>query len=379
MPKSGSHSQKLRVIQVLPALDAGGVERGTVEFANAMVAQGHESYVISNGGRMVAQLEQQGSVHISLPVHRKSLISLRLVPKLHQLLIDLKPDIVHVRSRAPAWLIWLAWRKLPAASRPHLVSTVHGMYSVNAYSAIMTKAEHVIAISDCVHDYITKNYHTPEARITRIYRGLDPSIFSNHDDNATLEAQLLSEFPQFQNKKLIVMPGRLSRWKGQEAFLQVMAKLTEKRSDVHGVIIGAAEDNKQHYLDELKQQCHQLGLDSTITFTGHRSDIQDFYRLAAATCHLSNKAEPFGRTVPEALACGSPVVAFDRGGASESLHQAYPVGLVEADNITVFAERLDTIMDAPRPEITLPAEFYLDAQVNATLDVYYRLLGLKAD
>ena len=129
----------MKVLQVLPNLNSGGVERGTVEFARELVKQGHESFVMSNGGRLVAQLESEGSGHIHQPVHRKSLWTLRLVRPVRKLLQELKPDIIHVRSRAPAWIIWLAWRKLPVATRPRLVSTFHGLYSVNFYSAVMAE------------------------------------------------------------------------------------------------------------------------------------------------------------------------------------------------------------------------------------------------
>lgn len=366
MPESGS----LKIIQILPALESGGVERGTVEFARELVRRGHESIVISSGGGQVSRLEAEGSRHIRMPVHRKSLFSLAQVRPMRRLLTELKPDIVHVRSRAPAWIVWLAWRKMDPATRPRLVSTFHGMYSVNAYSAIMAKSEHVIAISDCVQAYITQNYSVPKSRITRIYRGLDPATFSRNTDTDAL----LTTLPQLRGKKLLLMPGRLTRWKGQLDFIEVMHRLSQHRDDCHGIILGGAEANKESYRQELEQRCRELGLEQKITFTGHRSDIQAFYNLCDLTCHLSTRAEPFGRTVPEALACGCPVIAYDRGGASESLRAAFPDGLVEAGNIEAFAERADQLLGLPPGDIHLPGEFFLDTQVERTLDVYYRLL-----
>ncbi|WP_417533791.1 glycosyltransferase family 4 protein [Marinobacterium stanieri] len=363
-------ARPLKVVQLLPALESGGVERGTVEFARELVRLGHESIVISNGGRQVERLEQDGSRHIQLPIHRKSLWSLTQVRPLRRLLTELNADILHVRSRAPAWITWLAWRKMDPATRPRLVSTFHGMYSVNAYSAIMAKAEQVIAISDCVEQYIRDNYQVPEDKITRIYRGLDPNTFNHNPDTNGLRA----EFPQFEGKKLLLMPGRLSRWKGQLDFIEVMHRLLQKRDDCHGIILGGAEANKESYREELEQRCRTLGIEQAITFTGHRSDIQAFYNLCDLTCHLSSKAEPFGRTVPEALATGCPVIAYDRGGASESLHAAFPDGLVPADDIDAFVARIDQLLNQPPGEISLPDAFYLKAQAEATLGVYYRLL-----
>ncbi len=294
-------------------------------------------------------------------------------------MLELKPDIVHVRSRMPAWINWLALRSLPENQRPVLISTVHGMYSVNAYSAIMTKADHIIAISDCVLDYITRNYNIDAARITRIYRGLDPSIFNHVDVDEQWLNTLMSEHPQLRGKRIILMPGRLSRWKGQEAFLDVMKHIADSRSDVHGIVVGGAEPNKQHYLQELLARRDKLGLKEQVSFMGHRTDIHSFYAFADVTCHLSNKAEPFGRTVPEALACGCPVVAYDRGGASESLHRAFPQGLIEPDNSRAFADRILEILSSPPQDIQLPEEFFLQQQVEQTLNVYYDALTNKAE
>ena len=367
-------TQPLKIVQTLPALNAGGVERGTLEFARKLIEYGHESIVISNGGSLVKQLEQEGSRHITLPVHKKSLLSLLQVVPFRQLMEDLHPDILHVRSRVPAWIAWLAWRKMPNNARPKLVSTFHGMYSVSRYSAIMAKAEQIIAISDCVHQYIVDNYPIDPTRITRIYRGLDDQTFNPHACTQEWKQRLFTAHPQLRNKILILMPGRLTRWKGQEAFLHMMQILVAHRPDCHGILVGAAEHNKSHYETELHQLRDRLGLTQHISFLGHRSDIEAFYGLASVTCHMSNKAEPFGRTVPEALACGCPVVAYDRGGASESMRTAFPQGLVEPDNLIDFAEKVQQLLTESH-SVTLPDNFYLDFQAQATLEVYQRLLS----
>ncbi len=366
--------RKLKVVQVLPELNAGGVERGTVEFARELAQAGHDSIVISNGGRQVARLEGEGSQHIAMPVHKKALSSFLQVRPMRRLLEELKPDIIHVRSRLPAWIVWLAWRKMNPATRPKLISTFHGMYSVNAYSAIMAKSEQIISISDCVSAYIRTNYSVAPDKLTRIYRGLDRHAFGHESSIGEWKASLLLDYPQFKDKKLILMPGRLTRWKGQEAFLEMMRQLVAMDSRCHGVVIGEAEPNKEHYLQELTDQCSRLGLDDNVTFVGHRSDINNFYRSSAVTCHMSNKAEPFGRTVPEALASGVPVVAYERGGASESLKAGFPEGLVPADDISKFAHKVADLLDA-EVRIQLPNEFYLDFQARETLNVYYRALN----
>jgi glycosyltransferase involved in cell wall biosynthesis len=367
-------ARPLKIVQVLPALNSGGVERGTVELARELVRGGHASVVISFGGRMVDGLIAAGSEHITFPVHRKSLWSLLQVRPMRKLLESLAADVVHVRSRAPAWIVWLAWRRMNPATRPRLVSTFHGMYSVNFYSAVMARAEHLIAISNCVKSYIITNYKADEGRITLIPRGLDPAAFNHDACTPAWEKALFEQYPQLKNKHIILMPGRLTRWKGQEAFLQMMPHLTQLRQDCHGVVVGDAEPGKQHYFDELLAIRSALGLDEVVTFVGHRSDIAQFYGLASVTCHMSNKAEPFGRTVPESLASGTPVVAYDRGGASESLNAGYPQGLVAPDDVVGFAARVHDLIDADAI-IKLPENYYLSSQLASTLDVYRRLLG----
>ncbi|MDX1694552.1 MAG: glycosyltransferase family 4 protein [Ketobacteraceae bacterium] len=363
------------MVQILPALNAGGVERGTVEFAREMVKRGIRSVVISNGGAMEEQLRQEGTEHIQLPVHRKSLRSLLWIKALRSTLEDLNPDIVHVRSRIPAWMTWLAWKSMKADNRPGLVSTFHGLYSVNVYSAIMGKAQRVIAISDCVHRYILDNYNVDPAIITRIYRGLDPLSFNPAACDEPWRQAFFQEYPRLAGKKLILMPGRLSRWKGQEAFIEMMSHLVRLVPDAHGLVVGGAESNKQHYLDELREQSKKAGLEHQISFLGHRPDIQAFYGLVDVTCHMSSKPEPFGRTVPEALATGCPVVAYDRGGAAESLQQALPEGLVPPDDTGLFAQRVSEFLQSPPGNIQLPGEFYLGSQVDRTLGVYRDLLS----
>jgi glycosyltransferase involved in cell wall biosynthesis len=367
-------ARPLKIVQVLPALNSGGVERGAVELARELVRGGHTSVVISFGGRMVESLVAEGSLHIVMPVHRKSLVSIFQVRPMRQLLASLDADIVHVRSRMPAWIVWLAWRKMDPASRPKLVSTFHGMYSVNGYSAVMARAEHCIAISNCVQRYMQDNYNIENTRVTLIPRGLDPSAFNDNSCSKEWQNELYAKYPLMRGKHIILMPGRLTRWKGQEAFLDMMARLVQLRDDCHGVVVGDAEPGKQHYLDELLDKQVELGLSQQVSFVGHRSDIAAFYSLAAITCHMSNKEEPFGRTVPESLASGTPVVAYDRGGASESLNAGFPQGLVPADDVVSFAARVADLIAAENA-ISLPESYYLASQTASTLAVYEKLLA----
>jgi len=168
----------IKVVQILPDLNGGGVELGTLEVAEALVAADQESLAISAGGAMVAELEAAGSRHIQWDLGRKSLLTLPHMSALGQWLKQEKPDTIHLRSRMPAWVVWLAWLGLPDSARPHLVTTVHGLYSVAWYSETMFKGERVIAVSDTLKAYIARNYPRADLqRVVRIFRGVEPDLF----------------------------------------------------------------------------------------------------------------------------------------------------------------------------------------------------------
>ena len=367
--------QKMKVLQLLPELKQGGVERGTVDTARALVTMGHESHVVSAGGSLVAQLEREGSSHHSIAVHRKRLSSLRSVKPLRQLIVKLEPDIIHVRSRLPAWLLRFALRGIPAAKRPKIVATFHGLYSVSFYSAIMGRADSVIAISDCVRRYITENYPAVAAsKITTIYRGVDTAEFSAASAAPNLWLQeLLDAQPALVGVPLVVMPGRLSPWKGQRTFLQLMAALKQSGVDCHGLIVGGPTPGKEHYQTELEELAKKLGLTHKVSFLGQQSAMADIYRSASLVCNLSEHAEPFGRTVIESLALGTPVLAWDEGGPSESLKSAFPQGLVVKDDLETLAQRAAQILEQ-QPRVNLPKAFTLETQIEQTVGVYSALL-----
>lgn len=365
----------MHVLQVLPELNSGGVERGTVDFARELVKRGHTSSVMSNGGRMVPQLEREGSRHIQYPVHKKSLLSLRHVRPLRRMILNLQPDIVHVRSRLPAWLVWLALRDLPRSQRPALVSTFHGLYSINRYSEIMGCGDAVIAISDCVAEYIQSNYpRIDPAKITVIHRGVDTEQFKPViADLDKRRDQFFRLFPQCEQKAVLTLAGRLSRWKGQLDFLALIHELINRGVNCHGLVVGDITPGKEGYREELRREISRLHLDEAVTLTGHIDDMETIYRFSAVTYNLSNRPEPFGRTVIESLAVGTPVIAYDCGGPAESLRDCLPQGLVSAGNTSDLAHITQQFLQR-KPEFSLPNGFTLRAQTEKTLRVYEKVL-----
>ncbi len=346
-----------------------------MEFARWLVDSGHQSIVISSGGRLVDTLLVQGSEHIQFPVHKKSLFSLRHIRPLRKLLLSLNADVIHLRSRLPAWLVWLAIGKVPKVNRPAIVTTFHGLYSINRYSEIMGCGDQVIAISQAVYDYIVKHYPRIDAKkITVIHRGVDHTVFNQNDSiDGPWERQFFGEYPQCQNKPLILMPGRLTSWKGQRDFIDIMGLLRERHINCHGLIIGDAEPSKKNYFSELQQQIKQQGLSDTITFLGHRADVEKLFALANVVCNFSTRPEPFGRTVIEALALGTPVVAYNQGGPAESLTACFPEGLVIPGDIADAANKITACIQQ-KPVIVFPEEFTLQRQAQKTLMVYQQAI-----
>lgn len=369
-------SRKLTVLQILPALEGGGVERGTLEVGKYLVENGHRSLVMSGGGRMVAQLEREGSQHFAWLVGRKSLWTLRLIWKLRRFLVEHKVDILHVRSRMPGWVAYLAWKGMDPATRPHLVTTVHGPYTVNAYSAVMTKGERVIAISEFIRDYILTNY--PEVRADRIrliYRGVDPEQFpSGYQPDAAWMEAWRQQYPQLAGKRVLTLPARVTRWKGQEDFIELMAALKQKGLPVHGLVVGEAHPRKQDFMRELQAKVAALGLEGDVTFTGHRTDLREVMAVSDIVFSLSRAPEAFGRTTLEALNLGVPVVGYDHGGATEVLAHLFPEGKVPFPSEGALLDKTCQLLQQS-PAIRANTGMTLQLMLASTLAVYSELVS----
>ena len=361
----------LSVVQLLPALNVGGVERGTLEVAKELVKHGHRSIVISAGGRMVDELVGSGSEHIQLDIGKKSLFSLKHISYLRRYFSEEKIDIIHARSRLPAWLTYFAWNKMDQACRPKFITTVHGPYSVNPYSKVMTKGQKIIATSGFILKYITDNYPDVDInKITLIHRGVSKTEFpfAFQPEEKWLEAWHKQQ-PTISDKFILTMPARVTRWKGHEDFLGILARLKQQNISVHGLIAGGPHRSKTTYLEELQDKARTLGLEKEITFLGHRNDIKEIMSISDIVLSLAKEPEAFGRTVLEALCLGRPVIAYDHGGAAEILTKMYPQGCVEPNNIAAVCDKIISFYKEPVP-VADKNFFTLDKMLNDTLSLY---------
>jgi glycosyltransferase involved in cell wall biosynthesis len=377
-------NQLVKIIQILPELNAGGVERGTLELARHLVRGGHQSLVLSNGGRLVERLEKEGSRHLTLPVHRKSLATLAQIPRLREIFRREKPDIIHLRSRVPAWVAWLAWKSLPKEERPRLVTTVHGFYSVNAYSAVMAKGERVIAVSDSIREYILKNYPgTAESVIEVIHRGIEPVEYraEYRPQQAWLD-QWRDQLPEIQGKVTLVLAGRITRLKGHSDFFRLIADLQQRGIPAHGLVVGDTHPKKKAYMAELHAEVDSLGIRPHVSFLGHRSDLKDIMAVTDVVYSLSQQPESFGRTVLEALALGKPAIGYEFGGVGEILGRMFPAGRIPPNQPEQLLETSARIIDQLRCgealEIApLPEAFTLQQMCESTVRLYQSLLREK--
>ncbi len=366
----------MKVMQLLPELNSGGVERGTLEVADFLVKQGHEALVVSNGGRQVEALDKSGARHITMPVHRKSIASLFLVKSFRKLLETEKPDIIHIRSRVPGWIAYLAWRKMDPTTRPKLVSTVHGFYSVNRYSAVMTKGERVIAVSESIKAYILKNYPLiPESRITVIHRGVSPEQFPKgyRPPDRWMETWR-NDFPFLKGKTVLLLPGRITRWKGQEDFIRLIASLRKDGVNAHCLIAGETHPKKKEFEVELRALATELGITNDVTFLGHRKDVREVMSVSDLVLSLSRDPEAFGRVSLEAMALGKPVVAYDHGGVGEQLRVLFPQGLVPVGDVEKLSATVRDVIAGGSVPGAPERPFLLADMTGSVLAEYHKLL-----
>ncbi len=321
---------------------------------------------------MVAQLEAEGSRHITLDVGRKSLRTLMNVGELRRVLRELKPDIVHARSRLPAWLGWWAIKGLKPA--PHFVTTVHGLNSPGRYSAILLRGERVIAVSQTLRDFMLSHYPWLEpARVRVIPRGIDPDAFpyGHRPDDAWSKA-FFAEFPALAGGPLLTLPGRGTRLKGHHDAVELVSELKRRGIDVRLLLLGVVEPGREAYVEELRELIRARGLEAQVVLTPPRHDVRDIYAISSLVLQLSNKPESFGRTVIEALSLCRPVLGYAHGGVGELLAELYPAGRVPPADRERLVERAAELLRVA-PPIPMLQSYRLSDMQQATLALYDEL------
>ena len=379
--KSFVNQNHLSVMQVLPGLVTGGVERGTIDIAIAVAKAGGKSIVVSSGGPMTLELERNGINHFQLPVDSKNpFVMIKNIKKLQNLILTENINITHARSRAPAWSAWRA----AIETNTSFVTTFHGTYSYNnwlkrQYNSIMTKGERVIAISNFIAGHILKNYGVPRKQIRVIPRGIDLEKYNPSNISHERIIKLAHKWRMPDDKRIIMLPGRLSRWKGHRVFIEAIKIL--QRADVQCLIVGS-DRNQENYRNELQDHIIQLGLHNKIHVVGHCDDMPAAYMLTDLVISASTDPEAFGRVAIEAQALGRLVIGTNHGGSKESIFNEKTGWLVEPNDPIELAFCLNDILNVTnekRAEIAKNAmnharQYYSkETMCSKTLDVYNEL------
>lgn len=367
------------ILQVLPALVSGGVERGTVEIAEAIAAAGYRPIVASAGGPLAAEVTRVGGVHATLPLDTKSPLGIwRNAAALTALIRDQDVAIIHARSRAPAWSALLAARRTGA----HFVTTYHGTYNEGfpgkrLYNSVMARGERVIAISRFIADLVAERHGTPPSRIRLIPRGVDPRRF---DPAAVPAVQVLAQREAWgaaPGQKIVLLPARLTRWKGQMVLVEALARLP----GVIGVLAGGGGGA---FARDLKDRASALGLGQRLVLAGHIDALDVALRAADVVVHASTDAEAFGRTVIEAQAMARPVIASDLGGPRETVAEGVTGWRVPPGDPAALADALSRVLAMPEAERDAAGARARDAVLRdyttaamqaATIGVYRDLLA----
>ncbi|WP_404383334.1 glycosyltransferase family 4 protein [Caenispirillum salinarum] len=379
------------ILQVLPRLETGGVERGTIEIAEGIIAAGGRAIVASEGGRMVRELDRMGVEHITLPLASKNpLVMHKNVDRLKALIREKNVKIVHARSRAPAWSARAAARALGVP----FVTTFHGTYNLGKglerplkriYNAVMADGDAVIAISDFIRDHIAITYGVSGERVTVIPRAVDVARFDPDRVSQERMIQLVQRWRLPDGVPVILMPGRLTRWKGQELLIRALARM--KTRPVRCLLVGS-DQGRTAYREGLDDLIARLELRDTVHLVGECDDMPAAYKLSDVVVSASTDPEAFGRVVAEAGAMGRPVVAPNHGAAPEIVKPGGETGwLFWPESADDLARALDDALALDesgraalkdRAMTRVRENFSKDRMVDATMDVYRRMLGLDA-
>ena len=374
----------MTVLQVLPALGgSGGVERGTVEIAGCIHNIGWRSLVASNGGQRVYQLQRAHAEHFELPLHSKNPFTIRAnIKKLQTLIEEQGVDIVHARSRAPAWSAYYACKRTGTP----FITTFHGTYGAanalkRAYNAIMTKGERIIAISRFIAGHLKQMYGAPGDKIRVIHRGVDLDSFNPGLVSVERVVQLANQWRLEDGYPVVMLPGRLTRWKGQAVFIEAIAALGRK--DIRCVLVGS-DQGRTGYRKELERLIEANDLSGVVRIMDHCDDMPAAYMLADVIVSASTDPEAFGRVVVEAQALGRPVVAPNHGGACETIIDRDTGWLFEPGDKDALSQALKEALDldeegrqaySTRAMESVAESFSKDAMCEKTLAVYREVLA----
>ena len=376
------------ILQIVPSLDTGGAERTTIDIARAVNEAGWGALVATRGGRLAPELKQAGGELIPMRAQSKNPLVIRAnAGVLAALIRERNISLVHARSRAPAWSAMMAARRCGIP----FVTTYHGIYQARGpfkrwYNSVMAKGDVVIANSEWTAAHVRRNY-APK-RLVTIPRGIDLNYFDPAKVDSYRVTALRARWHVRNDERLVLLPGRLSRWKGQLVLLGAVGLLRKSGrlpAGVRAVIAGDAQ-TRDAYREELKQAVARYDLSGVASIQDHIEDMPAAYCAADIVVSASTDPEAFGRVPPEAAAMGKPVIATDHGGARETVLNGESGLLVTAGDVMALADALADLLARPQGELAAMGEkgrahiaqnFSLERMCAETLAVYRELLKAK--
>jgi glycosyltransferase involved in cell wall biosynthesis len=369
-------------MQIIPELGPGGAEQGCIDMAAAITQAGGQAIVVSNGGSRLHELARTGAVHINLPVHSKNPLTItRNARQIRKLIERYDVDIVHARSRAPAWSAYRACKK----TRARFMTTCHAPYNINSelkrfYNSIIARGERVIAISHMVAEYLQNNYQINNSNIRLVHRGISLERFHPTAVSAERVIELTKEWRIPDGVNVIMLPGRLTRWKGHHVMIEAMEKLGRK--DLFCLMIGS-DQGRTEYRKELEDMIEEKKLGGSVRIVDHCKDMPAAYMLASVVVSASIEPEGFGRIPVEAQAMGRPIIATDHGGAQETIIRGETGWLVPPSDPELLARAIEESLSltpgqrailATRTMNHIAQHFTKELMIERTLAVYTELL-----
>ncbi len=385
----------MKTLQILPALEQGGVERGVVEVNRALAARGWENVVVSAGGRLAATIEADGGRHITMDVKSKNpLTFFQRAYRLRRIIRDERPDVVCAHSRVPAWLFAFANRALGVK----WISFAHGANSISWYSRIMTAGDLVVTPSRFLADYLKGAYGLAEERIRVIPRAVEASKFDVAALDRGFIAAKRAEW-RVDGRWVVMAVGRITQLKGYDTLIRALAALRSLSPVPHSpfpvprspfpvprspklVIVGESEALRKNVEDDLRRLVAELGLADDVVFAGNQQKIAECLSIADVVVSANTrKPEAFGRSMAEALVMGRPVVAAAFGGALDIVEDGVNGALVpippdkSADLAPAFADALLRVRSMRLGDLRAAAleKFSFDKMIARTVAAYEEL------
>lgn len=380
--------QGRKILQVIPELNEGGAERTTIEVSEAIVNAGGRAIVASQGGRLDDELTKVGGLLVKMPLNTKNLIKMKINAKQIANLIHSKGiDIVHARSRAPAW----SARWATQTTNTQFVTTYHGAYGnknflKTKYNSVMASGDRVIANSEWIATHVAHVHKVESSRIAMIPRGVDFSVF----DPAKVESVRLKTVKTSwgidtlnENLTVLLLPGRLTPWKGHQFVINALSILPDQIRNKIILVFAGDSDRKPRYTRSVQEKLKNLGLQSQIRFCGYTKDMPAAYLASDIVLTPSIRPEAFGRTAAEAGAMGKPVIACNHGGANEILEHNVTGLTVSPNNIQELSDAIGCLVRNNKNErlsmgnaamLRIRQLFSKESLQYSTLRVYEELL-----